>query len=185
MTKLILGFTGLIASGKGAAKEYIENNYGAVSFKFSDILRNILNSIDVENNRHNIIALSTFLRQEYGEDTLAKAMAKMVTDSAAEIIVVDGIRRLADITYLKDVPGFNLIAIDASPETRYERSILRNENAGDAEKSYEEFLSDHQRETEVTIPETMAQAKYHIDNNGNLEDLKKKIDTIIEKIQNS
>lgn len=185
MTKLILGFTGLIASGKGAAKEYIESKYGAVSFKFSDILRNILNSIDVEHNRHNIIALSTFLRQEYGEDTLAKAMVKMVNDSETNIIVVDGIRRLADIIYLKDIPGFNLISIDASPETRYKRSILRNENVGDAEKSYEDFLSDHQRETELTIPETMAQAKYHIDNNGSLEDLKGEIDIIIQKIQNS
>jgi hypothetical protein len=41
MSKIILGFTGPIASGKEVAKKYIETKYGASSFKFSTILRNI------------------------------------------------------------------------------------------------------------------------------------------------
>ena len=185
MSKLILGFTGPIASGKEVAKKYIENNYGASSFKFSTILRNILDSIAVENNSHNIISLSTFLRQQYGEDILAKAIAKSVSDSLDDIIVVDGIRRLADIEYLKEVPGFVLIAIDAKPEIRYTRSISRNENPGDDKKSYEEFLTDHLKETEATIPEVMNHAKYQLDNSGDLDNLCAEIDKMMQKIQNN
>jgi dephospho-CoA kinase len=184
MSKLILGFTGPIASGKEAAKKYIESKYGAVSFKFSNILRNILESIAVPNDRANIIALSTFLRQQYGEDILAKAIAKNVSESADDIIVVDGIRRLADIKYLQEVPGFVLIAIDAKPEIRHARSVSRNENAGDAEKNYEEFLADHQKETELTIPEVMSKADFVISNDGDFEDLYKQIDELVEKIRN-
>jgi dephospho-CoA kinase len=185
MAKLILGFTGPIASGKEVAKKYIETNYGGSNFKFSSILRDILNYLDVENNRDNLIDLSTFLRIRYGEDILAKAIAKKVKDSNENIIVVDGIRRLADITYLKKVPGFILIAIDASPEIRYQRSVTRNENPGDDQKSYETFLADHQKETELTIPGVMAQANYTIDNSGGLEHLHQEIDKIILAVQNN
>jgi len=185
MSKLIIGFTGLIASGKEAAKNYIENKYGASSFKFSNILRNILNDIDVEQNRDNIIDLSTFLRQRYGEDILAKAIAKNVREADEKIIVVDGIRRLADIKYLQEVPGFVLVAIDADSKIRYSRSVTRNENPGDAQKSYDDFLNDHQKETETTIPEVMAKANYQINNNGDLNVLYQEIDKMMEKIQNN
>lgn len=185
MPKMILGFTGPIASGKEVAKRYIEKKYGASSFKFSTILRTILDFIAVDQNRDNIIALSTFLRQQYGEDLLAKAIAKNVAEAKDDFIVVDGIRRMADIEYLKKVPGFVLIAIDAKPEIRYKRSVSRNENPGDDIKSYDQFLADHQRETETTIPEVMTNANYQLDNSGDLEALYHEIDKIIEKIQNN
>lgn len=185
MAKLILGFTGPIASGKEVAKKYIESNYGGSNFKFSTILREVLAYLDIENNRDNLMALSTFLRQQYGEDILAKAIAKKVKDSTEEVIVVDGIRRLADIAYLKKIPGFTLIAINAQPEIRYERSVVRNENPGDAEKSYETFLADHQKETEISIPEVMSQANYHLDNSGDLSNLYQEIDKIILAVQNN
>ena len=185
MEKMILGFTGPIASGKEVAKKYIEAKYGASSFKFSTILRNILNSINIDQNRNNIMALSTFLRQQYGEDILAKAIAKSVSESSDNIIVVDGIRRLADIEYLKKVPGFTLIAIDAKPEIRYTRSVTRNENPGDAEKGYEEFVADHIRETETTIPEVMSHSDYQLDNSNDFDNLYQQIDKLVSKIQDN
>lgn len=185
MSKIILGFAGPIASGKEVAKKYIEKKYGASSFKFSTILRTILDFVAVDQNRDNIIALSTFLRQQYGEDLLAKAIAKNVAEAKDDFIVVDGIRRMADIEYLKKIPGFTLIAIDAKPEIRYQRSVSRNENLGDDVKDYDQFLADHQKETETTIPEVMANANYQIDNTGDLESLYQEIDKIIEKIQNN
>jgi dephospho-CoA kinase len=183
--KIIIGFTGLIASGKEVSKKYLEKKYQATSFKFSTVLREALDCLGLEQSRDNLIALSTWSRQTFGEDLLAKALANKVKASERPLIVVDGIRRLADIEYLKIIPGFHLIAIDADSKIRYQRSVLRNENPGDAEKTYEHFLADHQRETEITIPEIMAQAEYTLDNNGSFEELETQIDKIITQIQNS
>jgi dephospho-CoA kinase len=36
--KIILGLVGEIASGKSTVTDYIKQKYGAVSFRFSDIL---------------------------------------------------------------------------------------------------------------------------------------------------
>ncbi len=179
MSKIILGFVGPFASGKDASKKYLDEKYGAKSFRFSTILRDVLNRIGVSITRDGLITLSTSLREAFGQDLLAKVIAKDVADAPGEIIVVDGIRRLPDIEYLNRLPGFVLISIDAEEKTRYERMVKRNENEGDAQKTFADFQADHQRETELTIPGVMATAKYHIDNSGDFEELYAQIEKII------
>ncbi len=181
--KIILVFSGLIASGKDVCKKYIEGKYSADSFRFSNILRDALNRLGIQTSRENIIALSTWARQSFGEDLLAKAMARDVEKSESPLIIVDGARRLADIKYLSELPGFHLISVDADPEIRYKRMVARNENPGEADKTYEDFLADHQKETEITIPEIMATAEFSLDNNGTLDDLYAQIDKILEKVK--
>lgn len=180
--KKIIGLVGPIASGKGTVKNYLQDKYGAVEFRFSSILRDALDILGIEQKRDNMIALSTWGRENFGKDLLAKAMTKKILTSDKQIIVIDGIRRLSDIEHIKDLPGFHMLAIDASPEIRYKRSVERNENPGDAEKSYEIFLKDHEKETELTIPETMVAAEKVIDNSGNLEELYQTLDEIMANI---
>jgi len=182
MAKIILGFTGQIASGKDVSKKYLEEKYGAKSFRFSIIMRELLNRLGLEINRYNLVSLSLCLRQTFGEDLFAKTMAKDVAADPAEIIVVDGIRRLADIEYLKKVPGFHLISIDADPKIRYDRLIKRNENKGDSEKTYEKFLDDEKLETEASIPAVMAKAEIALNNDGTLENLYRQIDSLMASL---
>ena len=184
MAKIIIGLSGQIASGKEVVKKHLEKYYNGVSFKFSDVLRKILKDLDVPAERDNIIRLSTFLRQAYGEDLLARALTKQVSETGGDLVIVDGIRRLADIKYLKHLDNFYLIAIDAKLELRYQRVLSRAENPGDEEKSWEEFLADEGKETEMTIPAVMAKADYTLENNGTLEELKEQIDKTMTLIQN-
>ena len=184
MAKIIIGLSGQIASGKEVVKKHLESRCGGVSFKFSDILRNILDDLDVPTERDNIIKLSTFLRQTYGEDLLAKVLTKQVKEAEDDLVIVDGIRRLADIEYLKDLDNFYLIAITADLKIRYQRVLSRNENPGDAEKTWEDFLADEARETEVSISAVVNQADYILENNGTLEELKNQIDKTLTLIQN-
>ncbi len=178
MAKLIIGLVGPIASGKDVTKKYLEQKYNAKNCKFSTPLRDILNRLFVETSRNNLIDLSTMLRQRYGEDLLAKVIANDASLLDSDIVVIDGVRRPADIEHLSKLPHFKLVKIDADPKIRYERMKLRNENIGDSEKTYDEFMEDHNRETEATIPEVMSKADFSIDNNGTLEDLYRKIDEI-------
>lgn len=129
-----------------------------------------------------MIDLSTILRERYGQDLLAKVIAHDANTLDSDIVVVDGVRRLDDIEHLSALPHFKLVRIDADSKVRYDRMKLRNENVGDAEKTYGEFMEDHERETEATIPEVMEKAKYSLNNDGSLEDLYKQIDSIVEKL---
>lgn len=184
MEKIIFGLISEMAGGKETVKRYLEEKYQAKSCRFSSIMRDILDRLYLEKSRDNIQKLSTALRQVYGEDILALTITKEVNDIKADIIVVDGVRRQADIKYLNELNNFYLIAIEVEAKTRYERLKKRNENPGDGEKSYADFLADHQKEADKQIPSVMKTANYKVDNNASLDNLYSQIDKIIKKIQN-
>lgn len=181
MSKLILGIAGEIASGKGTVTNYIVNEYQAGAHRFSTMLRDILRRLYLEISRENLQNLSTILRQNFGEDTLSRAIAEDVKKDAREIVVIDGVRRLDDIKYLKKLPGFKLIYVEADIETRYERIIRRNENSNDQNKSFEEFSRENEQESEQQIKDLKNYADFVIDNNGEFKDLYKQVDKIVKK----
>ena len=180
--KIILGLVGELAAGKGTIVNYLKKKHSAVSFRYSDSLRENLELYGLEISRENMQNLSTLLRKNFGENILAKGMVKKVNNSKNNIIVIDGVRRHTDIENLGDVEGFNLIYITADQKIRYERYIERNENVGDGEMDFEQFQEKEEAETEQQIPEIGAEAKYKINNNGNLEGLHQQIENILKEI---
>ncbi len=181
MAKIILGFAGEIASGKGTAAKYLVDKYGSGYFRFSTILRDVLKRLHLEESRENTQKLSTVLRQNFGEDILSKAISRDVLSDSHEIIAVDGVRRLSDIKYLKDVPGFRLIYIEADIGKRFERIVKRGENIDDKNKSFEQFKKDNEGEAEAQIKGLKAHADFVVDNNGAIAELYGKIDGIVEE----
>lgn len=184
MPKIILGFAGHIASGKDVCKKYIMDKYGASSHRYSTVLRDILNRIYAPINRNNMQDLSLDLRNRFGSDILARVIIEDINRDEHEIVIIDGIRRLEDVTSLIDkFPDLCIISIEVDAEIRYERSVKRNENAGDAEKTFEQFSADDKKEAELEIPTVMAAAKYKLNNNGTFEELYAQIDKIIAEIK--
>jgi dephospho-CoA kinase len=183
MQKLIIGLVGEMASGKDEAKKYLNEKYGAKSCKFSTPIRDVLNRLNIEVSRDNMVSLSISLREKFGQDLFAKVIASDARALDSDIVVVDGVRRLEDIDHLSVLPHFKLVRIEADSKLRYERMKLRNENIGDAEKTYGEFMEDHESETEATIPEVMEKAEYCLNNDGNLNEFHKQIDVLILKIK--
>lgn len=179
---IIIGLTGLAASGKDRAAEYMVKRYQASRYGFSQCLRTAMDALHIEKSRPNLAKFSLILRQNFGEDLLAKAMAEDIKMDNSEYIIIDGIRREADIFYLTKIKGFHLVSIDADIKVRYERLIMRRQNSDD-NKTFEEFVIDHDRETETSIPPIMKMAEFKIDNNGTHEELEKKIDKIIEQLK--
>ncbi len=179
MPKIILGFTGLIACGKGTATQYLKEKYQAETFRFSTMLRDVCSRLYMEHSRENLSGISTVLREFFGQDLMAKVMAKDVENSQAELIVVDGIRRMEDVKYLRVLPNFKLVSIESEMKIRYQRLLKRDENSDDQNKTWEQFQADHQLETELTILDTMKAADIVINNDGSLEDLQKQLDKLV------
>lgn len=181
--KIILGFVGELSSGKGTAAAYLKEKYGAPSHRFSTMLRDILNRLYLDISRHNMQELSRILRETFGQDTLAKVIAADVKNEPAELVTVDGVRRLADIKYLKEISGFYLIYLTADPKIRYERIIKREENTDDTHKTFKQFQKDEKAEAELQIRETAKSADFTINNNGTLKELYKQIEDILGEIK--
>lgn len=177
--KKIIGLVGHGGSGKGAASEYLQKKYNAGYYRFSKMLADLTDRLYLPPTRDNLIRMSEIVRHEFGEDTLARVMARDVERDPHEIICVDGIRRLADIEELRKVPGFIIVYIDTDLKTRYERIVKRNEKPDDATKTYEQFLADEQRPTELSIDEVAREAHVTVLNNGGLEAFHAQLDHLV------
>jgi len=184
MAKIIIGLVGLQASGKGSVAKYLAQTHNASIHRFSTMLRDIAERLYIVQNRDNLQNLSSTLRLNFGEDLLAKVMAKDVETDPAEIVVIDGVRRFADIIFLRDIPHFRLIKIDTDQDLRFKRLVDRAENVGDDKKSYQDFVEDERREADREIPQVMAQTELSIDNNGGFDALHAQIDKLLEQFEN-
>ena len=183
--KKIIVFTGQVASGKGTAAAFFVQKYGAKVFRFSTMLRDILDRLYLTQSRENMQDISMNLRGRFGQDLMAKVIAHDVERADAKLVIVDGARRPEDIEHLKRLDGFTLIAVSARPEVRFERMHTREENPDDHSKTWEEFLKEEGAETEVLIPRLMNEADFTVDNNGDRESLEKQLEEIYAKITNS
>jgi len=180
--KIIIGLVGEIASGKDTVVEYLIKKYQATAHKFSTPLRDVLKRLYLDVSRENMQEVSRILREKFGQNLLAKVITEDVRNDSNKIVVVNGIRRFADIQYLKDLPEFKLVHINTDARICYERLIKRRENVDDTNKTFEQFQRDHEAETEKEIAEVAKSASYSINNNGTLEELYQQIDGIVNKL---
>jgi dephospho-CoA kinase len=181
--KVIIGIAGEIASGKDTVSRYYEKKYGASMYRFSDVLRDILKRLHLEENRKNLAAASLMLRETFGEDIFARSVAEEIENDRNTLIVIDGVRRSSDVKSIQGRLGFTLLYINADPKQRHERMRARNQNADDTTKTFEEFLRDSELESETEIRRLGEDADFTIDNNGTLDELYAHADVFLEKLR--
>ena len=63
--KIIIGIAGEIASGKDTVSRYCVKKHGASMYRFSDVLRDILKRLHLEENRKNLDRKSTRLNSSH------------------------------------------------------------------------------------------------------------------------
>lgn len=181
--KIILGFVGDLASGKGTAAKYLHEKYGATTYRFSTMLRDILDRVYVPKSRENLQQLSTFLRESYGQDVMSRVIAEDVARDENKLVIVEGIRRPSDIEYLKKLQGFYLVYLTGESHIRWERLVARRENPGDSEKTFEEFLKDETAEADRMIKELGRTAPDKIENNDGFEEFYQNLDALVLKYE--
>jgi len=188
---IVIGLTGTIGSGKNIVAEILKSRFDSWYVSLSSVIR-----AEIEKKRRVLSRTSLQdhgdeLRKKYGGHILAKLAVEYLQRNK-KVIIIDGIRNPGEIEWLKNRFGndFILIAIDAPREMRYERTIKRNRE--NDPKSWEEFLEADERDLGTNQPEhgqhtraCLDKADFFIDNSGTEEELRKKVNEIIENIKNS
>ncbi|HBO16465.1 MAG: hypothetical protein UR69_C0003G0077 [Candidatus Moranbacteria bacterium GW2011_GWE2_35_2-] len=184
MSKVIFGLAGEIASGKGTVAKYIVEKHNGSSHRFSTALRDVAKRMYIKENRENLQKISTIFRENFDDNLLSMVIYQDVKNDSHNIVAIDGVRRMADIEYLKKLPEFKLVYIDADIKNRFERITKRGENVDDNAKTFEQFKKDHEREAELQIRDLKSKADFIVDNNGSYGDLYVQVDDIIGKNKN-
>ena len=180
--KIIIALVANIGAGKSFVSDYIEEKYGAKSIKYSSVLKNILQILNLEEKRSNFANLSLALRKQFGENILENAIISKIENIDSEILLLDGVRRKEDIDNIKKLENFYLIFIDTSLEVRSERMKSRAEKNDDKNINIEVLNKDEQHDSENRVSMLKKEADFIIDNNSTIENLKENINNVIKKI---
>ncbi|PJE69372.1 hypothetical protein COU96_00135 [Candidatus Shapirobacteria bacterium CG10_big_fil_rev_8_21_14_0_10_38_14] len=181
--KVILGFVGLPCAGKGTAIEYLVKKHGFFYSSTSDEIREEIRQRGQEITRDNLQKTAGELRQKYGADIWAQRAWEEVLKSGKKKAVVDAIRAVEEIKFLKKQRGFYLVAVLADPKIRFQRMKERNRE-GDPQ-TWEEFLAMEERDKNTggrNIDACLQMADFEIKNNDTVEQLEKQIESVLPLI---
>ncbi len=177
---MIIGILGEKLAGKDELAKYLQDQHGAFYVKYSQIIDEILNILNIPITRRSEIDLGHALRGQFKTNVFWAAMKKRISESWVELKVIGSIRLPDELADAKAL-GAKIIYITAPAELRYDRFMnLRREKGEDGKQTFEEFVAQEQEWTEIQIPQLGARADFKIENTGTLEDLYKKVDEIIK-----
>lgn len=185
---MIIGLTGSMASGKGVVAEYLKKK-GFVYLSHSDELREYLKGKKIEITRENLQNWGNKLREENGNDVLAKMVSEKIISQQLKNVIVDSIRNPAEVFHLqKTLKHFFLVAVDAPTEVRFKRMLARNRESDP--KNLKDFARVDARDkgkgeekSGQQVGACMKLAKFVLMNDGSLEEVNKKIDKLYDDIE--
>ena len=119
---MILGLTGPNAAGKGEVAKLLVAG-GFETFSLSDEIRAELKARGLEPTRDAMIDEGRRLRTEHGLDVLARRVVARFAHGINQ--AVDSIRNPEEVRFLKTLPGFFLVLVDAPAEVRFARAGAR------------------------------------------------------------
>jgi dephospho-CoA kinase len=184
MSKIVIGLIGEKGAGKGTVSDYLIEKYGAIHYGTSKILRRSLEDLHVPITRDNLIKLALVLKEGYGPTIIIDSLIQDMSKSGSDVIIADGIRMHGDVEPFRKKYGqnFYLVYVTADLKLRYERTKSRKEKEGEDKATFQQFLDEEGRLTEVSIHEIGKDAEFKLNNNGTADELKKQVDEMMEKI---
>jgi len=178
--KIVVGVAGMPGSGKATVKE-IAQEMGYSMVVMGDEIREEAKRRKLKSTPKNLGQLMLKLREEEGQAVVARRCVPKIERAEEKVVIVDGIRSLREINeFKKRFPNFFLIAIHASPETRFQRLFQRKRS--DDPNSWETFIERDLRELNVGLGDVIATADYMLINEGTRVQFKVKVLRVLESV---
>ena len=178
--KKVVGIAGMPGAGKTlAAKIAKQMNFEVVVM--GDVVREEARKRGLTPSPENLGKLMIQMREEEGEAVIAKRCIPKIEKAKSELVVIDGIRSLHEVEeFRRFFPNFIVLAVHASPKTRFERLFKRKRS--DDPKKWATFLERDMRELKVGLGNVIALADYLIVNEGSKAEFEEKVKEFLEKV---
>ncbi len=178
----LIAFVGYPLSGKSTASK-IAREMGIPVVVMGDVIRKELKKRGLDINDENAGKIASELRKKEGMDAIAKRCIPLIREvgKESEVVVVDGIRGIAEVKRFKKEFGdeFILIGIESSREKRLERAKERTTDNNPF--TFEELESRDRREESWGLREALDSSDIVIENNSDLETFKEKVKAVLKK----
>lgn len=188
---MIIGISATICAGKGTIAEYLRSK-GFIPLSLSDEIREEMKMRGIELTRDNIRAWGNKIREEEGNNALARRALRRL--EPGKDYAIESIRNPAEVLELKKHPQFVLIAVDAPARLRFQRALERDRERDP--KTFEEFLKNdlleegrdehgnERKDSNQRIGECLAMADFSIYNDSDIGTLSERINEIIDETKN-
>jgi dephospho-CoA kinase len=176
----VIGVVGLPASGKGEFSK-IAAGMGVPVIVMGDMIRNAVKEGGLDPTDANLGAMANKLRAEQGMDAIAHLCVPEIQRQTASLVLVDGIRGDAEVAMFRRIfPGFTLISIDSSFETRLAR--IRERGRSDDFESADKLRSRDLREMGWGLGVALKDADMHLSNEGTLAAFSAAVHNLLDAI---
>jgi dephospho-CoA kinase len=153
---------------------------GVPVFVSGDIIRAEARKRQLKFTRKNLGELMLKIRKEEGMGAVAKRLVPLVEKESAEIVVYEGARSVEEIDELRKKYGVIVIAINASPQARFQRLLRRGRS--DQPRGWADFAERDNRELGVGIAKLIALADRTVENEDSKDDLKRRTRRVLQLV---
>jgi dephospho-CoA kinase len=199
----IIGFVGMPGSGKSVASN-VARNMGLEVVVMGDVIRWEAARLGLSPTDENLGNVGNILRAREGPKAVAKRTLELARRSGKDLVVVDGLRSKEEVEFFRrNSDYFRLVEVCASAEARLSRIANRGRsddaNSEDEtkqgskivlscedrlQKTAEALAKRECRELGWGMCEAFNEADLRIDNNGDLDEFKAKVEAFLREIKN-
>ena len=163
MEKLIVCLTGMPGAGKTTIADGLKSK-GFDKITMGDAVRAEAARRKIEPTGANLGKLMLELREKNGPGAVAELIKDQIVNSKYDVILIDGVRSIAEVDVLKKFGTVKILAIHASSDTRFK--FLSRRGRSDAPEDRQDFVKRDSREMGVGMSDSIALADETISNNS-------------------
>jgi len=177
--KILIGTTGMPGAGKDTVREVIQK-LGFQVIVMGDEVRSEAKRRGLDITPENLGKIMLEMRRVEGPAAIAKRCIQKIKSMDSPFILIDGIRSLHEVEEFRRIfPDFKVLAIHASPKTRFKRLLRRGRE--DDPKSWEDFMKRDMRELSVGLGNVIATADYMLVNEGTKVELEENLMRLLKR----
>ena len=175
----VIAIAGMPGAGKGLVSK-TGRSRGIPVLVCGDVIREETERRALPPTPENMGDVMLRMRREEGLAVVAERLIPKIAYSKRPVVVIEGVRSMAEVDALRRNHAVSIVAVHASPRTRYERLHARARS--DDPRSWEEFVERDSRELGVGIGNVIALAEEMLVNEASIDDIKGASELVISKV---
>ena len=180
---IVIGITGTLGAGKGTIVDYLKNT-GFAHYSVRGFLLEEIRKKGMPENRDSMVVVANGLRAEHSPSYITDQLYLQALTHGKDA-VIESIRTPGEIDSLRQKGNFYLFAVDADPETRFDRIKMRKSETDNID--FKTFLENEKREMSSDDPNKQNLAKcremadFVFRNDKDIKDLNRDVEEVIKE----